>query len=79
MDFTLVERTEVDGICYKLLKANFYRNHYVIIVQNKSDFCCGSIQAAKCEVHKLFREIAVSKTEPHTLSDILNDLQKQLI
>lgn len=77
MDFTLIEKIDADGVCYKLLKANFYRNHFLIIAQNKDDFYCGSIRMARCEVLELFKEITESKTEPHTLCDILSDCQKQ--
>ena len=76
MDFSLIEKMENDGACYKLLKANFYRDHYVIIVQTKNDFCCGSIRCPRSEILGLFQEIAQSNTDPNTLCDILSDCQK---
>ena len=79
MDFTLIEKTQRDKTCYKLLKTNFYRNYYVFIVQNDSDFCCCSVFAQREEAHLLFEEIVGTNTEPHTLADIVADRQKQLI
>ena len=79
MDFTLIKRTEQDDICYKLLRANFYRDYFVIIVQNKNDFYCGSFRCNKLGAEELFEEIVKSNTEPHTLHDILHDFQAQKV
>ena len=79
MDFTLIKRTCENEFCYKLLKSNFYRNHYVIIAQSKTDFSCGSIKAKKETAIALFDEIAQGLTEPHTLSDILSDFNKERV
>ena len=77
MDFTIVNKIEREMFCYKLLRANFYRDHYVIIAQSKSDFACGSFCATRESALFFFRELAESDTEPHTLNDILCDYQKQ--
>ena len=77
MDFSLIEKCELEGNCYKLLRANFYRNYYVIIVQNKKEFCCGSICANLDEAICFFEKIAQSNTDVYCLSDILNDFAKQ--
>ena len=79
MDFTLIEKTDVANICYKLLKANFYRNYFVIIAQDRRDFYCGSIYASKQEALELFRELAESKTDIYCVSDILRDFQRQKV
>lgn len=77
MDFSLIDKRENAGICYKLLKTNFYRNYYVIIAQNKRDFYCGSICASVEEATLLFNEIAESGTNIYTIADILSDFSKQ--
>lgn len=79
MDFTLMEKREENGICYKLLKTNFYRNYYVIIAQDKREFSCGSICASKEEALELFCEIANSNTDIYCISDILSDFSKQKV
>ena len=79
MDFTLIEKRELGGVCYKLLKTNFYRNYYVIIAQDKNNFCCGSIYAERKDAHDLFIEIVESNTDIYTLSDILRDFSFQKI
>ncbi len=79
MDFTLIEKREVNGICYKLLKTNFFRNYYIIIAQDKRSFYCGSICAIKEEAHKLFSEIVDSNTEIYCIADILSDFSKQKV
>lgn len=79
MDFTLIEKREIGGICYKLLKSNFYRNYYVIIAQNKKDFYCGSICANRKEAQALFDEIAESNTDIYCVSDILRDFERQKV
>ena len=79
MDFTLVEKIEADGICYKLLKSNFYRNYYVIIAQDKRDFYCGSICAPKDEAAALFLEIANSRTDIYCVRDILCEFDRQKV
>ena len=77
MDFTLIEKIDGERLCYKLLKANFYRDYYVIIAQDKNDFACGSFSATREGALFFFKELAESETEPHTLNDILGDYQKQ--
>lgn len=79
MDFNLVKRTELDGVCYKLLKANFYRDYYVIIVQTKRDFYCGSFKATREGALDFFEEIYKSRTEPYVLADILRDIERQKV
>ena len=79
MDFTLIEKCEVGDICYKLLKANFYRNYYVIIAQDKRNFSCGSICATREEADEFFYEIAGTNTDIYSLMDILSDFAKQKI
>ena len=79
MDFTLVEKIEADGFCYKLLKSNFYRNYYVIIAQDKRDFYCGSICAPKDEATALFLEIANSRTDIYCVRDILCEFDRQKV
>lgn len=79
MDFTLIEKHERNGICYKLLKTNFYRNYYIIIAQNKRSFYCGSICAMKEQAHELFEEIVYSNTEIYCIADILSDFSKQKV
>ncbi len=79
MDFSLIEKREIGGICYKLLKANFYRNYYVIIAQDKTDFYCGSICAERKEAEALFAEIAESNTSVYCISDILCDFERQKV
>ena len=79
MDFTLIEKIESGGICYKLLKTNFYRNYYVIIAQDKREFYCGSIYASSEEATALFEEIAKSNTNIYCIADILSDFAKQKI
>lgn len=79
MDFTLIEKIEVGGICYKLLRTNFYRNYYVIIAQGKREFYCGSIYAKGDEAHAIFEEIANSCTDIYTIRDILRDFDRQKV
>ena len=79
MDFTLIEKREENGICYKLLKAIFYRDYYVIVAQDKRDFCCGSIKGTREEASKFFGEIADSRTDIYCIADILNDFSKQKV
>ena len=79
MDFTLIEKREVGDICYKLLRTNFYRDHYVIIAQDKREFYCGSIKASRSEAISLFNEIANSHTDIYSISDILTDYQRQKV
>ncbi len=77
MDFTQIKKMEISGVCYKLLKANFYRNYYVIIAQDKREFYCGSICASIEEASELFDEIALGNTNIYCISDILSDFNKQ--
>ena len=79
MDFTLISKKENRGICYKLLKANFYRNYYVIIAQSRDDFSCGSFHRPFDEAIVVFDEICDSSTEPYTLMGILQDIDNQRI
>ena len=79
MDFTLIERTEVGDICYKLLKTNFYRNYFVIVAPTKKDFYCGSFSSSPEEARELFFEIADSHTDPYCIADILHDFKIQKI
>ncbi|MBQ9978597.1 MAG: hypothetical protein IKM40_03000 [Clostridia bacterium] len=79
MDFTFVEKIENDGVCYKLLRSNFYKGYYLIIAQDKRDFYSGSVFGAKEDIHSLFCEIAESSTPPFALRDILYDFDKQSI
>ena len=79
MDFTLIEKIEKNGICYKLLKTNFYRNYYVIIAQDKREFYCGSICAGKKEACELFEEIANSCTDIYCVRDILCEFDRQKV
>lgn len=79
MDFTLIKKREYDGICYKLLKTNFYRNYYVIIAQDKREFYCGSICADRNEAEALFEEIASSYTDIDCVSYILSDFEGQKV
>lgn len=76
MDFTLIEQQERGANCYKLMRATFYRSHYVIIVQSKHDFACSSFQSERSEAIELFRMISESDTEPYTLADIISDHEK---
>ena len=77
MDLTLIQKEEVCGICYKLFRATFFHNYYVIIAQTKKEFFCESFSANKDDAKQLFSEIAQSATEPFTISDILSDYTKQ--
>ena len=77
MDFTLVERIEVFGMRYKLLRSNFCRGYFLIIIQSKNDFYCESFSSNKDDALDLFYEIASSATEPYTLHDILSDYTKK--
>ncbi|MGM9632676.1 MAG: hypothetical protein ACI3XL_06270 [Eubacteriales bacterium] len=79
MDFELIEKKEVRGICYKLLRTNFYRNYFVIIAQTRSDFYCSSFYAPRERAEVLFDEIADSATEPYTIADILQDFAKETV
>lgn len=79
MDFSLSLKKEKGGACYKLLRSNFYRERFVIIAQSRDDFACGSICAGLEEAREIFFEIAESETAPHTLLDILCDMQKQRV
>ena len=79
MDFTIVKKMQVGGHVYKLLRANFYRNHYLIIAQSKREFACGSVCASIDAAEELFSQIAQSETEPYTLMDILRDFEMQTV
>ena len=79
MDFTLIEKCVMGEICYKLLKANFYRNYFVIIAQTKKDFYCGSFASTLDEARELFYEITNTNTELYTIADILRDFGVQKI
>ena len=79
MDFTLIKKVEKDDACYKLLKTNFYRDHFLIIAQNKEDFYCGSIKASRKCAEELFESISESATEPYVLADILRDFIMQKV
>lgn len=79
MDFSLIEKRIVGDICYKLLKTNFYRNYYVIIAQDKTNFYCGSVRASREDIEALFREIADSNTDIYCISDILCDFERQKV
>ena len=76
MDFTLIEKIDREKACYKLLKANFYRDYYVIIAQDKTDLSCASIRSTREDAISLLREIAESDTEVYTLMDILCDFNR---
>ena len=78
MDFTLIQKIEVYGMRYKLLRSNFCRGYYVIIIQSKEDFCCESFASTdKDHALDLFYEIAASSTEPCSLRGILMDNEKK--
>ena len=79
MDFSLIEKRDEDGICYKLLKAVFYRDYYVIIAQDKKNFYCGSIHATRTDAYELFSEIASTSTDVNCVADILIDFNKEKI
>lgn len=79
MDFTVIKKFEIDGVCYKLLKTNFYRNYYVIIAQDRREFYCGSIYAKRDEAELLFDEISQSGTNIYCVADILSDFSKQKV
>lgn len=80
MDFTLIEKVEQNGICYKLLRATFYKGYYAIIAQSKKEFFCSSFHSCNLEAAKdFFREISNSDTEIYTLRDIICDFEKQRI
>ncbi len=77
MDLTLLEKREKGGICYKLFKANFHYDCYVMLAQTKNEFYCGSFKANAEQANRLLNEIAESETEVYCISDILADFQKQ--
>lgn len=77
MDFTLVERIEIYGMRYKLLRSNFCRGYYVIIIQSKNEFSCESFASTKEDALDLYYEIAASATDPNSLRDIICDYEKQ--
>lgn len=79
MDFALVERIEVYGMRYKLLRSNFCRGYYLIIIQSKNDFSCQSFSSSKEGALDLFYEIAASATDPCSLRDIIYDYEKQTL
>ena len=77
MDFTLIQKIEVHGMRYKLLRSNFCRGYYVIIIQSKNDFCCESFESNDKEsALDLFYEIASTATEPCSLRGIIMDIEK---
>lgn len=77
MDMTLLEKNERGGICYKLFKANFHYDCYVILAQDSNEFYCGSFNGTFDEASTLFSEICESVTDVFCIADILSDLQKQ--
>ena len=78
MDFTLIEKIEQNGICYKLLRSTFYKEYFAIIAQNKKEFFCSSFHCRNIqEAQSFFEEIWQSYTEIHTLQDIICDFEKQ--
>ena len=77
MDFTLVERIEIYGMRYKLMRSNFCRGYYIIIIQSKNEFACESFASTKEGALDLYYEIAASATDPNSLRDILSDYEKQ--
>jgi hypothetical protein len=79
MDFTFMEKIEVYGIRYKLLRSNFCRGYYLIIIQSKNDFSCASFSSTKEGARDLFYEIAASATDPCSLRDIISDYEKQAL
>ena len=79
MDFSLIEKREEDGVCYKLLKTMFYRDYFVIIAQDKKNFYCGSVHATFEEAYELFSEIASTNTDVGCIADILLDFSKEKI
>ncbi|MBO5715011.1 MAG: hypothetical protein J6S23_01295 [Clostridia bacterium] len=79
MDFTLIQKIEVHGMRYKLLRSNFCRGYYVIIIQSKTDFCCESFSSDKERALDLFYEIAASATEPCSLRDIIVDMERHSV
>ena len=78
MEFSLIDKREVGGISYKLLKSNFHREGFAIVVQSKNDFACGSVCGLN-NANALFEKISESATEPQTLLDILCDINKQRV
>ncbi|MBR2381479.1 MAG: hypothetical protein IKA84_03175 [Clostridia bacterium] len=80
MDFTLIQKIEVHGMRYKLMRSNFCRGYYVIIIQSKNDFSCESFASNDKEsALDLFYEIAASATEPCSLRGIIMDNEKLLL
>ncbi len=79
MDFELVEKREAEGICYKLLRTNFYHNYFVLIAQTKKEFYCSSFYASRERAEELFDEISCSLTEPYTIADILQDFARESV
>jgi hypothetical protein len=79
MDFTLIERIEIYGMRYKLLRSNFCRGYYVIIIQSKNEFSCQSFSSTKEAALDLYYEIAASATDPNSLRDIISDYERQNI
>lgn len=77
MDLTLLERKENNGVCYKLFKANFHYDYYVILAQTKNEFYCGSFSATLDEAKRTLYELSDSETEVFCVADIIADLQKQ--
>ena len=76
MDFTLIKKTDAFNMCYKLLRSNFYRGYYIIIIQSKQDFVCESFASNLDDAIELFNEISSSATEPYTLRDIILDYEQ---
>ena len=77
MDFTLLQKIENCGICYKFMKATFYYGYYAIIAQTKKEFYCSSFASNREDAQALFCEIAESATEPYCIADIIRDFEKQ--
>lgn len=78
MDLTLLQKAERGGICYKLFKANFHYDHYVILAQTKDDFYCGSFSSTADRAREIFFEISESETDVFCIADILSDLEKEI-
>lgn len=77
MDLTLLKKKENGEICYKLFKANFHYDCYVMLAETKNEFYCGSFKSSAEQAKQLLNEIAESETEVYCISDILTDFQKQ--
>lgn len=78
MDLTLLKKIESGGVCYKLFKANFHYDYYVILAQSRDEFYCGSFSSSEARARDLLAEIAESETEVFCIEDIISDFRKQM-